>query len=378
MIHPEKTISQSTADTNYSDSLFLERNPTLQTLSSDFIQSITIISIFRGGALFATVYDDVYAFGNSNQTFRFGLGHKNDCDIPVRIPELSKIGVRLLQLSSANGVALTDEGNLYLWGSGTYGAGNDDMPHPVHVLKGKRIIDASYFLHALALSSDGKIYVWENVILSMLSNGSFTFEHYPARIKGLLATEKVEKIALSGLHYMALTASGKVFSWGLNHMGQLGDGTVITKYSPVQLHLQFIVQIACGAEHSLALDSNGRIFAWGSNRSGQIATSSSVKKCLRPCLIHYEHMRKATNIFAYHDASFAEIENRVWVWGEATQLMTMFVPKKTRFRKIAICNLYLSKEIPTLYTEQHKLMRIQQILYKILQNHCLFDVYFLK
>src|SRR5690606_18136038 len=120
------------------------------------------------------------------------------------------------------------------------------------------------------------------------------------------------------------------------------------------------------------------IFAWGSNRSGQIATSSSVKKCLRPCLIHYEHMRKATNIFAYHDASFAEIENRVWVWGEATQLMTMFVPKKTRFRKIAICNLYLSKEIPTLYTEQHKLMRIQQILYKILQNHCLFDVYFLK
>ena len=43
----------------------------------------------------------------------------------------------------------------------------------------------------------------------------------------------VQAISAGDCHSMALTRDGKVFAWGRNHAGQLGDGTSEDRTTPV-------------------------------------------------------------------------------------------------------------------------------------------------
>jgi alpha-tubulin suppressor-like RCC1 family protein len=62
-------------------------------------------------------------------------------------------------------------------------------------------------------------------------------------------------------HSLAALADGRVFSWGLNNKGQLGDGSNALRTSPVMVRglgttlaeVLVIVKVAAGGEHSLAL-----------------------------------------------------------------------------------------------------------------------------
>jgi len=103
--------------------------------------------------------------------------------------------------------------------------------------------------------------------------------NFPARILGgatgnafLQGIIAIEAIAHSSF---ALRADGKVWAWGRNNSGQLGDGTTTTRSVPVQVHgLNHIVAIAGAGgtlgEHAIALRSDGTVWAWGRNWNGQL------------------------------------------------------------------------------------------------------------
>nr|XP_054770792.1 probable E3 ubiquitin-protein ligase HERC4 [Lytechinus pictus] len=78
-------------------------------------------------------------------------------------------------------------------------------------------------------------------------------------------------------HFLALSADGRVYSWGWNGDGQLGIPKKKGKHleCPKPRLIKSIsdvgvVQIACGNDHSLALTRDGRLFSWGFNRRGQL------------------------------------------------------------------------------------------------------------
>ena len=84
-------------------------------------------------------------------------------------------------------------------------------------------------------------------------------------------TPKLHAIAL-GAACLALTvnvahATTGVKAWGLNGLGQLGDGTYINRSSPINTHGLpngvTVTMVAAGAGHSLALLSDGTVRAWG-------------------------------------------------------------------------------------------------------------------
>ncbi|CDO70139.1 hypothetical protein BN946_scf184783.g23 [Trametes cinnabarina] len=92
--------------------------------------------------------------------------------------------------------------------------------------------------------------------------------------------EKVVKAAAGITFSLVLTQSGKVFAFGSEEKGQLGNGQAGERIvsagksafdyetEPILvkgLADRKIVQIACGAQHALALDSEGRVFGWGYN-----------------------------------------------------------------------------------------------------------------
>jgi alpha-tubulin suppressor-like RCC1 family protein len=79
-----------------------------------------------------------------------------------------------------------------------------------------------------------------------------------------------------------LKDSGSVWTWGSNEDGQLGDGTNNLRSTPVQVkgpgeigYLSGIVKIAgdgnqSGGLHTVALDVDANVWAWGRNGVGQL------------------------------------------------------------------------------------------------------------
>ena len=57
---------------------------------------------------------------------------------------------------------------------------------------------------------------------------------------------------------------GRLFSWGANWSGELGDGTTVPKSSPVQVgSLSTWVEVAGGEWFSMAINGDGELFTWG-------------------------------------------------------------------------------------------------------------------
>ena len=83
---------------------------------------------------------------------------------------------------------------------------------------------------------------------------------------------KFVKLTCGAGHSVALSKTGKLFSWGLNILGQLGQGDTEPRWSPTlirNLKDTFIEEVASGAGHSLCVDNCHTLFSWGASADFQ-------------------------------------------------------------------------------------------------------------
>lgn len=125
----------------------------------------------------------------------------------------------------------------------------------------------------------------------------------------------------SGMCHMgAITTSGKLYLWGCNKYGQLGNPDIKTNScDPVQESSQRkFSEIACGLTHTLALTKDGYVFAAGDNDEGQcgVGKNEEVIEEFEPVDVLGEH--HVTKIIAgCHSAAITE-EEHIYVWGTST------------------------------------------------------------
>lgn len=82
--------------------------------------------------------------------------------------------------------------------------------------------------------------------------------------------EDIARIAAGWYHSLAVKSDGTVWVWGDNSYGQLGDGTTVSKTTPVQNGLTGAASIEGGYDHSLAVKLDGTVWAWGTDAYGQL------------------------------------------------------------------------------------------------------------
>ncbi|CAG2163402.1 unnamed protein product [Oppiella nova] len=100
-----------------------------------------------------------------------------------------------------------------------------------------------------------------------------------------LSNKKIQQFINGYDFVLAINDMNHVFSWGHNDCGQLGRHTkrllfLKTEYGNhkniSELNDKNITQICCGYQHSLALNTNGRVYAWGWNKWGQIGNNTDI------------------------------------------------------------------------------------------------------
>ena len=168
---------------------------------------------------------------------------------------------------------------------------NSSVPVAVKIagtpLAGKTIVQiAAGANHNMALTSDGAVYTWGWNYHGQLGNNTKTNSNTIVAVRTIgtpLAGKKIVKITAGQGHSLALTDGGMVYTWGRNDTGQLGNNATTDAMLPVAVTVtgtpmsnKTIVEIASGARHSLAIDSSGKVYAWGHNGSGQLGNNSTV------------------------------------------------------------------------------------------------------
>ncbi|MGE5398468.1 MAG: Ig-like domain-containing protein [Chitinophagales bacterium] len=154
-----------------------------------------------------------------------------------------------------------------------------------------------------------------------------TLTFYPATAKANLITQS---LVAGAWHGIILNEDGTVWGWGRNEWGNLGDGTLENRKSPVQVTgLGGIKQIAASPGHTLALDKGGNVWAWGENDYGQLGDGtgpetgtwgSSNDTVFNPGIDKNSPVKinisNVSQVFAGGPSSLAtKTDGTVWYWG---------------------------------------------------------------
>ncbi len=139
----------------------------------------------------------------------------------------------------------------------------------------------------------------------------------------------VVKIATgsSAYHTCAVTKDGRLYCWGLNSSGQLGNGDVTKVNRPAAVLVgkdisgnpfDQIVDVTAGAEHTCAQKADKSVFCWGSQSYGETGQAISGEQ-LTPnrvlALSGFLQVRAGGHRTCGIDGS-----NHVWCWGDNQHL----------------------------------------------------------
>jgi len=164
--------------------------------------------------------------------------------------------------------------------------------------------------HSLTLKIDGTVWAWGVNSVGQLGNGTTTSSNTPVQVSGLTV---VAAIAAGGNHSLALKNDGTVWTWGHNVFGQLGNGTTTSSNTPVQV-LTGAKAIAAGYNHSLALKDDGTVWAWGYNLYGQLGDGTTTTNSITPVQVLNITGAKAIAAGGNHSLALKD-DGTVWAWG---------------------------------------------------------------
>ena len=127
--------------------------------------------------------------------------------------------------------------------------------------------------HVLALTKDGKVYGWGSNTNGQLGQNNTESLNYAKPVlseDGTSYLSNIVDISANGYGSMALDKNGNVYVWGRGTTGEIGNNTTTSCNLPVKTIIKNGIQISIGDGHVGALTSEGVVWSWGQNTLGQL------------------------------------------------------------------------------------------------------------
>lgn len=184
--------------------------------------------------------------------------------------------VQSISAGADHACVLTDAGAVQCWGSnrdGQLGAGpiptSSTAQGVIGLANGVAAVIAGTN-HTCALLLTGKAKCWGKNLTGQLGNMNTVNRNGPTDVLGI--EESIQSLALGVGHTCALSDAGGVRCWGKNEYGQLGDGSLKNRNTPVGVAglSSGVSGIASGGSHTCAITIEGGVKCWGANQYGQL------------------------------------------------------------------------------------------------------------
>lgn len=292
----------SVSDVDYDSQNYIILNPG---------ESITNIFINQNYSSILTSNNRVLMWGN-NDLGQLGDGSNTNRTIPIDITDSFNLDdgdyIKQISMGPFSASAISSKGRLFTWGD------TNNSPEEITYLFNLETdeIITSVFLNIyknLVFTSDGRIFEWD--LFKLIKTRDIT------NLFNLDEGETIVKTVSGGLHYLFLTSKGKIMTLGENLYGQLGNGSTVSSEIPLDITNQFdfsedevIVDISTGSYHSMSITSSNRVFTWGENMYGQLGNGT------------FEHSNVPLDITNNFTLSEEEIITKIFAGGGSSFVIT--------------------------------------------------------
>ncbi len=207
-------------------------------------------------------------------------------------------GATAIAAGSSAACALTTAGGVQCWGENISGQLGDNTTitrsvpaDVVGLTTGVTAIAASNDVADFcAVTAAGGLKCWgsSSSVITALSNRSLK------PIDVLPAGSSVAAAAIGGSGVCILTSSGALKCWGKNGAGEIGDGTTVSRATPVDVLglTSGVSSFALGPIHACAVTADGGVLCWGGTsdpqtRPSQILGTGVARYSYVPVAVHF-------------------------------------------------------------------------------------------
>ena len=301
------------------------RNAPVQVVG---LANVVDIAVGMGTSYALKSDGSVWAWGANNMGQLGDAYNEAISTVPVKVLAEDDTKVTAITAGSYSAMALKEDGTVWEWGN-TYLHGQIGYPMQISQLADVKNI-AMGGRSEMVIKKDGSTWAWGNNTEYQLGNGTTTEQTAPVKISGLsnmtqikmgygnwnvgissdgtlwewgnrngtkisrprLVKEvgNVSQISVCYRHVAAVTKTGKLYVWGDNYSGQIGNGSENSNSSPVPIQLSSsvsAVKVAAGMDTTIALASDNTIWTWGSNAAGRLGDGLSIQKRSTPAKISF-------------------------------------------------------------------------------------------
>jgi len=256
----------------------------------------TLTSIVTGDYHTCAVTSDslIYCWGYNNNG-QLGIGSTTQSNLPVAVSMSGVFAGKTIKAVSAGGnstCAIASNDQAYCWGynaNGNLGNGTKTtalIPTAVlttGVLSGKTITQLSAgSVDTCAVASDDKIYCWGYNTQGQLGDGTTNQSSVPIAtiMDGALKNKTIKQLSVGNTFACAIASDGKIYCWGYNGLGQFGTGTTAYSSVPIATNTtgalinKSIRSISSGLYQVCAVTTSNKGYCWGRNDNGQLGNGT--------------------------------------------------------------------------------------------------------
>lgn len=173
-------------------------------------------------------------------------------------------------------------------------------------------VSANYTVCGITLS-DSRLLCWGGNDYGNVGDGTIFERAVPTEVFG--GHTDWQEISTGQNHTCGIRNGNRLYCWGSNSNGQLGDNTIINKPIPTEVfgsHNDWLM-VSTGFNRTCGIRANNKIYCWGDNEHGAIGDGTTTDRRI-PTNHYYDHVDDWDHISTgrYHTCAVRSGNGRCW------------------------------------------------------------------